>query len=98
MEIKQKTDWHGNFNAFASPGDYVDEAIVEHFRECVPPTTNTLLVVQSGEPYDDNDNGETFTTFHRDDIESAWQYMGHCNRIFPGDIVKIENGRTIVYA
>ena len=77
-------DWRaaGDFEKAASPGDIVDEEIVEEFVTCLPPTTLRSDLVQCGEPYSHNHDPETgrwratFTTFAKADGE--WVYCGKC--------------------
>lgn len=73
------------------PGDAVAEEIVEDIRDALPPTTNRMNLMQSGEPCDhrmDPRTGRfraTYTTFQRRD--GQWYYCGRC---FEGDAVSAD--------
>ena len=46
-------DWEaaGSFEEAASPGDYVEERIVDEMRDCLPPAFMSFGFLQTGEPY-----------------------------------------------
>lgn len=88
-EYKTKTrqGWEdsglGNFDEYCQPGDTVDEAMVDYFRDVVPPATNRSNLVQCGEPHshepDPDKDGRfraTYSTFERQG--SAWRFCGEC--------------------
>ena len=86
-ELKTLDGWQqsgiGNFGDYAKPGDLVDEAIVEHFVNSVPPHLMRQSCTQAGEPYSSERDPETgkyrntWTTFHRE-AEGRWRYDGEC--------------------
>ena len=53
-------DWTGNFSDIASPGDLVDEEIVDEMINCVPPACMKSSCTQCGEPYShkEDENGK----------------------------------------
>lgn len=77
-------DWEaaGSFEEAASPGDYVEERIVDEMRDCLPPAFMSFGFLQTGEPYShelDPDTGKwrpTFATFKKDG--QHWTYCGNC--------------------
>lgn len=89
--VKTYKGWHESglriFEEYCFPGDKVDEAVVDHFVNSVPPTTFRDGYVQAGEPYsrelDDNDVWKntyvTFSYYGKDDAGNAlWLYNGCC--------------------
>lgn len=77
------------FEGYCFPGDKVDEAMVDHFANSVPPVTYEAGFVQAGEAFSDepDDNGQwrrTYTTFTIINGEqdgagrSLWRYNGCC--------------------
>lgn len=71
-----------SFEEYCFPGDEVDEAVIDHFVNSVPPVTLLASCTQAGEACSTelDDNGkhrDTYTTFHR--IEGGrWVYDGQC--------------------
>lgn len=80
-QIKTKKQWLDSPNEsltdFLSPGDYVDEAIVEHIYNSVPGPYSQNYV-QCGSPYDCVDGKNTYETFVKH--EGQWLYKGTCHR------------------
>lgn len=83
----------------ASPGDYVEKAVVDDALNCAPPVFMTSRCSQMGEPYShrlDPKSGRwraTYATFKRcSDTTSIWEYCGHC---FRGETE--ERGRELVF-
>lgn len=72
----------GSFDLCASPGDAVEEAIVDEFMNCVPPATLRRDLMQCGEPHDSRQDQKTgrhrltYTTFEKRD--GIWYYCGNC--------------------
>lgn len=71
-----------SFEEYCFPGDEVDEAVVDHFVNCVPPVTMRLSCTQAGEAYSTEPDGDgrhrnTYTTFHSIG-EGRWIYDGLC--------------------
>lgn len=85
--VKTYEGWHNSglstFEDYCFPGDTVDEAVVEHFVNSVPPVTLRSDCTQAGEAYDtqqDPDTGHwrnTYTTFSRLS-PSLWRFEGYC--------------------
>lgn len=85
--VKTLDGWHDSglptFEDYCFPGDTVDEAIVDHFVNSVPPVTLRSDCTQAGEAYDtqqDPDTGQwrsTYTTFSRLS-SSSWRFEGYC--------------------
>lgn len=70
----------GSFGDYCTPGDEVDEAMVDYFLEVVPPATFNASLIQCGEPYshEPDEKGRlrpTFITFER---RGGWYYTGEC--------------------
>lgn len=103
-QIKTLDGWKqsgiGSFDDFCEPGDLVDEEIVEHFVNSVPPHMMRGDCTQAGEPYSiekDPKTGKyrnTWTTFHREE-GSLWRFDGACftgeNVHRAGEMSKLEN-------
>ena len=85
--VKTLDGWHESglptFEDYCFPGDTVDQAIVNHFVNSVPPLTLRSDCTQAGEAYDtqqDPDTGQwrsTYTTFSRLS-SSSWRFEGYC--------------------
>lgn len=70
------------FEDYCFPGDTVDEAMVEHFVNSVPPVLMLSFCTQAGEPFshEGDERGAyrpTYTTFH-DLGGGRWQFDGYC--------------------
>lgn len=83
-EVKTMQMWNEsskNFSEFAQDGDLVDEEIVMHFANCVPPRTYKAGMVQCGEPYSHRKEGATYATFTFDSPSEkygeVWKYHGN---------------------
>lgn len=85
--VKTYEGWHDSglptFEDYCSPGDEVDEAVVEHFINSVPPVLLRSSCTQAGEAYSsepDERTGrrrDTYTTFHSAG-EGRWIFDGYC--------------------
>lgn len=84
--VKTYAGWQASgfrtFEDYCFPGDEVDDAMVEHFVNSVPPTLNRSTCTQDGEGYtlatDDNGKVRTvYITFHRVDTD-RWKFDGYC--------------------
>ena len=90
-------DWTGCFCDIASPGDLVEEEIVDEMINCVPPVCMRSDCTQCGEPYshrEDPDTGKwkaTYTTF-KYVTKGIYEYCGNC---FRGE--NEERGKDPVY-
>lgn len=91
--VKTYEGWRASglptFEDYCFPGDKVDEAVVDHLANSVPPVTYQPGFVQAGEAFSDepDENGQwrrTYTTFtiineELDDAGRAlWLYRGCC--------------------
>ena len=67
---------------YVFPGDEVDLAMVEYFRDIMPPLIHWENLLQVGEPYsiakdEEGHYHSTWTTFYRRHSDQ-WFYAGHC--------------------
>lgn len=76
--LKTFANWKGDLEDYLNIGDTVDEEMVEHFIDVLPPITLTYLLVQAGGPVDFVNGKNTFTTFARENGE--WVYKGACHK------------------
>lgn len=90
-EVKTMDGWHdsgfGDFNDYFNIGDKVDQSVIDHFMDILPPRSISSGFLQVGEPYSHEPDEEgryrpTWTTFLRRD--GRWYYAGQC---FAGDDV-----------
>lgn len=70
------------FEDYCSPGQEVDEEVIEQFINSTPPTLLWLSCTQAGEPYsfESDECGAcrpTYPTFHRTQ-EGGWVFDGYC--------------------
>jgi hypothetical protein len=90
-------DWTDSFSQIATPGDLVEDAIIDEMINCVPPACLRSDCMQCGEPYshrEDPDTGKwraTYTTFKRF-ADGIYEYCGNC---FCGE--NVERGKDPVY-
>lgn len=80
--VKEQSDWKSDFNTDFKPGDYVDQEIVDYFRDVLPPRKMWPGYLQVGEPYShapgpDGQYRATYNTFV-DAAPGIWMYCGHC--------------------
>lgn len=69
--------WTGSFKECCRPGDEVDDEIVDHFLNCLPPRRCTSDYLQVGEQSDSTDDGwPTYDTFQK--RGGKWFYLGDC--------------------
>lgn len=70
------------FEEYCFPGDKVDDDMVQHFVDSVPPVLRLSFCTQAGEPYshEGDERGAyrpTYATFH--DLGGGyWQFDGYC--------------------
>lgn len=97
----------GSFDKAANPGDTVDESIVEHFVNCLPPLVLRSDYFQCSEPvkhcFDKERNwyAPAYATFIKKD--GVWVYAGECFRFSakyqedspPMASLSVANKRTI---
>ncbi len=81
-QVKDQSDWKGDFNEDFKPGDYVDQEIVDYFRDVLPPRSMAPGYLQVGEPYShvpdqDGRYRATYNTFTKS-APGVWKYWGHC--------------------
>lgn len=81
-EIKIKTyeDWgaYQQLDDYLKVGDIVDEEMVEHFLNVLPPLMYTHNYLQVSEACDFRNGKNTYTTFEK--VNGQWFYRGDCNR------------------
>ena len=81
-QVKDFTDWNGDFNKDFHPGDYVEEAIADYFRDVLPPRNYMSGYLQVGEPYshEPGPDGKYRPTYNTFTYVTAgiWKYRGHC--------------------
>ena len=84
-EIKTIDGWHssgfGDFHDYFNIGDEVDQDVIDHFTDVLPPRSISAGYLQVGEPYSQeiDENGRyraTWATFLRKD--GRWYYVGEC--------------------
>ena len=81
-KVKDHSDWLSDFNKDFQPGDYVDQEIVDYFRDVLPPRNMSWGYLQVGEPYShvpdqDGRYRATYNTFTKS-APGVWLYRGHC--------------------
>ena len=81
-KVKDQSDWCGDFNEDFKPGEYVDQEIVDYFRDVLPPRSMAPGYLQVGEPYNHMPDQEgkyraTYNTFTSAAL-GVWKYCGHC--------------------
>ncbi len=81
-QVKDQSDWTDDFNKNFEPGDYVDQEIVDYFRDVLPPKRMGIGYLQVGEPYNHVPDKEgkyraTYNTF-KQVAPAIWKYCGHC--------------------
>lgn len=85
--------WTSDFDEIAKAGDTVDEKIVEHFRNSLPPLVQRSGYLQASGAYSDvfvEDKGwyvSTYTTFKV--INGVWTFIGNCLRNREEDFTNI---------
>lgn len=84
-QVKDQSDWTDDFNKDFHPGDYVDQQIVDYFRDVLPPRNMWPGYLQVGEPYSHEINKKhgnyeaTYNTFAFIGVApNVWKYCGHC--------------------
>ena len=85
-DVKTYEGWQESglpsFEDYCFPGDKVDDDMVQHFVDSVPPVLMLSFCTQAGEPYSSEADERgvrrpTFTTFH--DLGGGyWQFDGYC--------------------
>lgn len=84
LKVKDQSDWKGDFNEDFKPGEYVDQKIVDYFRDVLPPRSMGIGYLQVGEPYNHTPDQEgryraTYNTFtFTGEAPNVWKYCGHC--------------------
>lgn len=85
VEVKTMEGWRRSgltFDDYFFPGDVVEEDIVDHFVNVVPPVTLQRGCVQVGEEHSEerDENGKyrpTYATFHRV-VDGLCRFDGYC--------------------
>lgn len=83
--MKTYQEWEGSLTTYLEAGDLVDEEMVQHFINVMPPATCNSRCIQIGEPYSHINGKAVFSTLMRTD--EGWIYAGECYR---GEITHIE--------
>lgn len=82
---KTLAGWHRtglNIEDYLLPGDAVDDDMVDHFRDILPPLCNRHDLMQASEPFSSEKDGagryrDTYITFDRA-ADGGWRYAGLC--------------------
>lgn len=82
--MKRFRDWietDKNFKDFVQPGDEVDQSMVDHFRDVMPPKNMSFGYLQVGEPIKQVPAGDgklktVYITFEQEC--GRWIYKGLC--------------------
>ena len=74
--MKTYEGWRGNLDDYLKAGDEVDEEMVNHCANVVPPIHFGSSFVQMGEPFSHINGRATYATFYQED--GRWYYAGHC--------------------
>lgn len=81
-KIKTYKEWKGDITEYLNINDIVDNEIIEHFRNVLPPKTDTSYTLQGGEAYDHILDDKTnkykgiYITFNKEN--GNWIYKGIC--------------------
>lgn len=75
--IKTYDDWEGPLHSYLRPNDRVDEEMVNHFLNVVPPIVCRQSFVQVGTPYSAVQGKNVFDTFAKENGD--WVYKGLCH-------------------
>lgn len=77
-EVDGKRILNADYWTYERPvGSLVEEKIVMDLADCVPPTTFSNWLIQSGEPHDHKEEGPTFATFLKVG-KDIWEWRGYC--------------------
>lgn len=76
MNIKTYDNWTGSLSEYLNVGDVVDERLVNHFLNLLPPAYNSSILIQYGEPYSYVDNKIVYITFAKEN--NNWIFKGYC--------------------
>lgn len=76
--MKTFENWKGNLSDYLTIGDEVDEDMVDHFVNVLPPASWRADLVQIGEPHSHVAGRATYPTLHKK--EGRWLYAGNCFR------------------
>ncbi len=76
--LKTYENWKGDLHKYLEVGDVVDQEMVNHFLNVMPPACHTSGCIQIGEPYNHINGKAVFATLKR--TEFGWVYAGHCYR------------------
>lgn len=91
-KIKTYKELKGDITEFLNINDIVDNEIIEHFRNVLPPKTDTSYMLQCGDAYDHILDDKTnkykgvYITFNKEN--GNWIYKGVC---FIGDNINRSN-------
>lgn len=74
--MKTFKNWEDDIEDYLTVGDEVDEEMVDHFLNILPPRTFEAYIVQCGEIADHYKGKATYLTFSKQ--SGRWIYCGHC--------------------
>ena len=77
LEVYTMDRWHNDGSIKLTPGQLVDDKVIEELANSVPPTTYSRGIFQPGEAYSMSENWEELymTFIHKDE---GWSYIGLC--------------------
>lgn len=80
MNVKTYENWQSNqsLSEYLKVGDYVDDMIVEHFVNVLPPATLNGSMIQIGSAHSHIGGRATFPTLVK--VDGYWRYAGNCFR------------------
>jgi hypothetical protein len=78
QEPKTLADWKGDIEDCLSPGDLVNDDIVDNFINVLPPLTLNGECIQMSEPTFHTPQGATYPTLKK--TLHGWAYAGNCYR------------------
>lgn len=78
MAFKTGEAWKGSLHEYLDIGDTVDDDIVDHFINVMPPAILRSDLIQMGEPYSHIGGRAVYATIARSEL--GWIYCGTCFR------------------
>lgn len=93
--MKTYANWKGNLNEYLQVGDIVDEEFVEYFANVLPPAAFNSRLIQIGEPYSHQPDGDKYKPTYPtlENTAEGWRFCGYC---FRGDTTIPEDNRRII--
>jgi hypothetical protein len=74
--MKTYKDWKGSLHKYLDIFDLVDEEMVNHFTNVLPPATFRRDLIQLGEPFDHINGQAVYPTLMK--TAEGWRYAGNC--------------------